>query len=220
MNAILFDYKFNRLALFSACVSAHRLLLLLLLFLFVCQVHAPIHVANMCANAIFLRWIFVTFGGYVCVSMFFSELLFIYFLLSTSVYVAHFFLYLVVLSTLQTVIFRTFFALSLCICNACYAKAVHIKRHQIRCILFYFENGQNRYTYTCIVFNKFLSLQSQMDRLKLVNRKCTSVQCAHLAALECFGTMQKEKYGERERENELFACFTSTNAHFLFIDYT
>lgn len=110
-----------------------------------------------------------------------------------------------------------FRSLSLCICNACYAKAVHIKRHQIRCILFYFENGQNRYTYTCIVFNKFLSLQSQMDRLKLVNRKCTSVQCAHLAALECFGTMQKEKYGERERENELFACFTSTNAHFLFI---
>lgn len=68
-----------------------------------------------------------------------------------------------------------------------------------------------------VVFNKFLSLQSQMDRLKLVNRKCTSVQCAHLAALECFGTMQNEKCGERERENELFACFTSTNAHFLFI---
>lgn len=59
----------------------------------------------------------------------------------------------VVLSTLQTVIFRVF---SSVFCNACYAKAVHIKRAKYA----FFcrpENGKNRYILYSVNFCRFKS---------------------------------------------------------------
>lgn len=63
---------------------------------------------------------------------------------------------------------------------------------------FYFENGKNRYTIyihiVCIVFNKFLSLQIQMDRLELAKPKMYECAVCAPCSFGMLWTKQKEKY--------------------------
>lgn len=216
MNAILFDYKFNRLALFSACVSAHRWLLLFLL-LFVCHVHAPIHVANVCVrecnfSALDFRYVFVFVG--MCACLFFFELLFISF--CQQAYTSHIFPSIsVVLSTFADSHLSNFFR-SLSV----FAMHVTQKRrtsNEAKYVLFYFILKMGKFAiHTRIVFNKFLSLQIQMDRLKLVKPKMH--ECAECAPCSFGMLCPKQKKKCTGSGKRTVRVFTSTNGHFVFID--
>lgn len=131
---------------------------------------------------------------------------FIYFLLSTIVHVAYIFSNVCCPFNFADSHLSGFFFLSLCVCNACYAKAVHIKRGQVRfsCP----ENGKNRYS---IYSANFCRFKIQMD---LEIEKSKMHECSFSVRTLLFWNVLKQfhKQSREDTNKKQTNCEQTTSA--------